>query len=243
MTRHEMSKSKVARFFRKYFLEGQKLDETAEKALKELPEDAPWSQKLLVKHRRLVGILIPLTFVQLLWWMQAIRFDYFSLFPDRYLMSITMVFGASVAGMTSEGGGAVAFPVMTLALAIAPEVARDFSLMIQSIGMTSASFTILWMKIKLEYNSILFCGIGATGGIILGIEVIDGLLSGPVKKLGFVCIWFSFAFSLFLLNREHKRKTFDKIQNMTVWKRICLILAGVIGGKIQGGWVFFCDYK
>lgn len=34
---------------------GQKLDETAEKALKELPEDAPWSQKLLVKHRRLVG--------------------------------------------------------------------------------------------------------------------------------------------------------------------------------------------
>ena len=34
--------------------------------------------------------------------------------------------------------------------------------------MTSASFTILWMKIKLEYNSILFCGIGATGGIIIG---------------------------------------------------------------------------
>ena len=33
--------------------------------------------------------------------------------------------------MTSEGGGAVAFPVMTLALGIAPSVARDFSLMIQ----------------------------------------------------------------------------------------------------------------
>ena len=37
-------------------------------------------------------------------------------------------------GMTSEGGGAVAFPVMTLALSITPEVARDFSLMIQSCG-------------------------------------------------------------------------------------------------------------
>ena len=37
-------------------------------------------------------------------------------------------------GMTSEGGGAVAFPVMTLALNISPGVARDFSLMIQSCG-------------------------------------------------------------------------------------------------------------
>ena len=36
--------------------------------------------------------------------------------------------------MTSEGGGAVAFPVMTLALGIKPAVARDFSLMIQSCG-------------------------------------------------------------------------------------------------------------
>ena len=36
--------------------------------------------------------------------------------------------------MTSEGGGAVAFPVMTLALNIKPTVARDFSLMIQSCG-------------------------------------------------------------------------------------------------------------
>ena len=39
-----------------------------------------------------------------------------------------------ISGMTSEGGGAVAFPVMTLALGIKPAVARDFSLMIQSCG-------------------------------------------------------------------------------------------------------------
>ena len=38
------------------------------------------------------------------------------------------------SGMTSEGGGAVAFPVMTLALKVAPTVARDFSLMIQYCG-------------------------------------------------------------------------------------------------------------
>ena len=67
--------------------------------------------------------------------MQAFKHDYFSYFPDRYLLSITMIFGAAIAGMTSEGGGAVAFPVMTLVLGIEPTVARDFSLMIQSCGL------------------------------------------------------------------------------------------------------------
>lgn len=36
--------------------------------------------------------------------------------------------------MTTEGGGAIAFPVMTLAMHIQPTVARDFSMMIQSCG-------------------------------------------------------------------------------------------------------------
>ena len=88
--------------------------------------------------------------------------------------------------MTSEGGGAVAFPVMTLALGIKPVVARDFSLMIQScgkydiecdkyrrssliVGMTAAAFTIFWMRIKLEKHSLIFCSSGAFAGMILGL--------------------------------------------------------------------------
>ena len=62
--------------------------------------------------------------------------------------------------MTSEGGGAVAFPVMTLALSIEPTVARDFSMMIQSVGMSAASFTILFMRIQLEGRAVIFCTIG-----------------------------------------------------------------------------------
>ena len=76
----------------------------------------------------LIGILIPLVLVETLWWCQAFQHNYFTYFPDRYMLSITMVwhmsclqvllwsveiFGAMVAGMTSEGGGAVAFPVNT----------------------------------------------------------------------------------------------------------------------------------
>ena len=49
-------------------------------------------------------------------------------------MSVTMVIGAFIGGATSEGGGAVAFPVMTLALALEPRVARDFVYVSQTTG-------------------------------------------------------------------------------------------------------------
>eukprot|EP00092_Neocalanus_flemingeri_P103797 GFUD01132852.1.p1 GENE.GFUD01132852.1~~GFUD01132852.1.p1 ORF type:complete len:401 (-),score=117.87 GFUD01132852.1:168-1370(-) len=233
-------------FLRKYFLEGQKLEEKQKVALETLPDDAPFLTKLLVRHRRLVGILLPLIFFETLWWAQAIRHDYFSYFPDRYLLTITMIFGASVAGMTSEGGGAVAFPVMTLALNIKPAVARDFSLMIQSCGMTAAAFTIFWMQIKLEKHSLVFCSSGAAAGMIFGLEVVDSLLSPPQKKLGFVCIWFSFAFALFLLNREHKRKTFDQIPQFGAWKAAILLAVGFMGGifsAIAGSGVDICSFS
>ena len=98
----------------------------------------------------------------------------------------------------------------------------------------------LCCQVKLEWHSLVFCSLGAIAGMIFGLEVtleeqdfkswkniefleenlfldymsaqvVDTALTPPEKKLSFVCIWFSFAFALFLLNREHKRKTFDLI--------------------------------
>lgn len=57
-----------------------------------------------------------------------------------------MVLGAFVAGLTPEGGGAVAFPMLNVFFEIDRVLARDFSLMIQSIGMTSASVFILTQR-------------------------------------------------------------------------------------------------
>ena len=82
----------------------------------------------------------------------------------------------SHSGMTSEGGGAVAFPVMTLAFSIAPDVARDFSIMIQSCGMSAAAFTIYFMKVQLEWHSIILCSIGGVFGSICGFEVVSSFL-------------------------------------------------------------------
>ena len=149
-------KMRVIRFVKKYFLEGQKLQEDAhQRANLSMPL---WKQ--VVTSRRFWGIAIPLIFFEVCWWSLATKHNLFRYFPEKYPMSITMIFGALVAGMTSEGGGAVAFPVMTLALHISPTVARDFSLMIQTCGMSAAAFTIYYMEVKVEKHSLLYCSLG-----------------------------------------------------------------------------------
>jgi len=237
------SRKCIAAFFKKYFLEGQKL----RKPVKTTESGLPWWKKV-INSKKFWAILMPFVFWEVIWWSLAVRHDYFQYFPDKYKMSITMMFGATVAGMTSEGGGAVAFPVMTLALNVAPSVARDFSLMIQSCGMTAAAFTIYWMGVKVEKHSLLFCSIGALFGMILGLEVLDTLpaITPPIKKLGFVSIFGSFSFALFLVNREHKRKTFDSIPNFGIWEALVLLVTGFVGGifsAFAGSGVDICSFS
>ena len=83
-----------------YFLPflGQKLTKSQEEALANLDENAKLTEKIMVKYRRLIGILIPFIFFQVCWWCLAFKHDYFTLFPDRYILSLTMVLGATVAG-------------------------------------------------------------------------------------------------------------------------------------------------
>lgn len=61
-----------------------------------------------------------------------------------------MLFGSMVAGGTSMGGGAVAFPVLTKLLEVPPHEAKVFALAIQSVGMTAATLTIIAMQIKMD---------------------------------------------------------------------------------------------
>ncbi|KAI6172302.1 hypothetical protein M3Y98_00957700 [Aphelenchoides besseyi] len=166
-------------------------------------------------------------------------------------MAITMVFGALVGGATSEGGGcsntiSVAFPVMTLLLNVPPIVARDFSLMIQSTGMAASSFTILWMRVKLEWSSIIFSGLGAAVSIILGLQFFDNILTPQQKKMMFVSIWFAFAMSLLILNLQRKRVTYHRIPQFNWWKAVLLFVTGMFGGILTaftGSGVDICSFS
>ncbi|KAJ7335985.1 hypothetical protein OS493_013351 [Desmophyllum pertusum] len=125
-------------------------------------------------------------------------------------------------------------------------VARDFSLMLQSCGMTAATFTIIWMRVQLEWNSIILCSLEEIVGMVIGLEFIDPNLTPSQKKIGFVCVWFSFAFALFLLNRYHKRKTYKTIPDFKMWKLIVLLHTGFIGGifsAISGSGLDICSFS
>ena len=47
---------------------------------------------------------------------------------SNWPVALTMVFGSFIAGATSEGGGAIAFPVFTKVLHVSPTDAKVFSL-------------------------------------------------------------------------------------------------------------------
>lgn len=178
------------------------------------------------KHRKLLSILIPVCFVQLCWWVYIVCFGSFDIFDERignnsqpiWYVVITMVFGSMIAGSTSEGGAAIAFPVLTLAMDVSPAIARNFSFMIQSVGMSCASFTILFMKVKLEYHSVLYCTIGGTIGVIIGLIYVAPQLSPAYTKMFFVSVWFSFSCLLLYHNVLYPPKDKVVYHAIPYWK-------------------------
>ncbi|KAM3720676.1 Serine/threonine-protein kinase-like protein [Dirofilaria immitis] len=224
-------RKKLSLFFKKYFLEGQKYSHE-ENTITEENHDT--INNSLDRYRKLFGFLIPFIFFQTIYFILAFHYNFYYYFKQKYIISIVMIFGSLIGGMTTEGGGAIAFPVMTLAMNISPIVARDFSFMIQSCGLTAASFTIFFNGILIEWHSIIFSTIGAIFGIIFGIEIVDPLMTAAEKKMTFVSVFFSFAIALFILNSEKKRKTFNKIDSFTLPKALILIINGFIGGIFTG---------
>jgi uncharacterized membrane protein YfcA len=161
-------------------------------------------------------------------------YDKWSLFETNWFMSITMMFGSFIAGATSEGGGAVAFPVMTLLFEISPRVARDFSLLIQSVGMTAAASYILRQGIPIERNAVKWAGLGGAVGILVSLEWIAPHLPPLYTKVFFVSLWLSFGVALYRMNREATRHVFPGISEFQRADAHILLLTGVVGGVVSG---------
>jgi uncharacterized membrane protein YfcA len=180
--------------------------------------------------KALKQLISPFSFlIFLIWPVTFIYFDLWILFKENYFMTITMIVGSFIAGATSEGGGAVAFPVMTLLFNIAPSVARDFSFMIQSFGMTSASLLILRKKIPILKEGIIYPALGAILGNYLGYNYIVGLFSPPALKMFFCSFWLSF---VFVLIKSIKTSTQVDKMDSTPFNISILLFSGVLGGIV-----------
>jgi uncharacterized membrane protein YfcA len=90
-------------------------------------------------------------------------------YSDGWPMAITMVFGSLIAGSTPLGGGVLAFPVSVLVLKLSPKEGRALGCMIQSVGMTSASYLLLSCKRHLLHAELItYSLLAGTWGIAIG---------------------------------------------------------------------------
>lgn len=156
----------------------------------------------------------------------------FSNMIKNWEVAVTMVFGSMVAGGTSMGGGAVAFPVLTKVLKIPPSEAKVFSLAIQSVGMSAASLTIVAMRTKVEWRFIRWASLGGVPGIILGGVFLAPVLPPDVIKFSFTMMVTSFAIVLFALNRTRWRRNFA-IPYWGKQEQIFSLVAGFWGGMVS----------
>jgi len=151
-----------------------------------------------------------------------------SILPEKVIIMITMVFGSIVAGISAEGGGAVAFPVFTKLLDIAPIDARNFGLLIQSIGMGMASFVIFTKRMNVLWRVIFVVSLGGIFGQIYGAYALS--LPGSTTKLLFTIISSMLGIAVFLTRWVLKMPVYNRLENWTFKHKILFTLIGFIGG-------------
>ncbi|WP_234572611.1 sulfite exporter TauE/SafE family protein [Rhodohalobacter sp. 614A] len=167
------------------------------------------------------------------------------LFEENWFMTVTMIFGSFIAGASSEGGGAIAYPAMTLLFNIGPDVARNFSLAIQSFGMTFAAIWIFLSRIKIEKNYLLIAGLGGAIGILFGTYFIVPLIKPSYAKMMFVSFWLSFGFALWVVNFIRKRESVEQLPVLSLYQKTELLVIGVLGGifsSVFGNGIDICTF-
>ena len=151
-----------------------------------------------------------------------------SLYRTYWPASLTMVLGSFVAGITAEGGGAVAFPIFTKVMHIASPDARTFSLMIQTFGMGMASVFIASKGIKVLPRVIFFVSLGGILGHFLGLFWFP--LPAPYPKILFTFVTTAFGVAL-LVSRWglHWTPSLD-LPKWTRRHRLIFFILGILGG-------------
>ncbi|MBL9077586.1 MAG: sulfite exporter TauE/SafE family protein [Planctomycetes bacterium] len=135
-----------------------------------------------------------LAVVAVAWLAAFLRWNDLGFLAEHWYYPAVMVVGAFVAGSTPEGGGAVAFPVLSVFLSIDRVLARDFSMMIQSVGMTSASIFLLTRRgvDRSVFRPLLWWVPVAFVGFVIGMATLQGIRV-PVIQALFLSLIMSFA--------------------------------------------------
>lgn len=160
-------------------------------------------------------------------------------FTNGWPMSITMAFGSFVAGSTPLGSGAVSFPVLTLVFNIVANNARTFAIMIQSVGMSCASYRILMVHHD-QISALALMYMIWTG--IMGFNIGYYLIRLPSDYVK--TIYFSLTLALGVLVQSYINKFITKVREsaLVITPRHLLtfvpvsMLGGVLLSMVGTGW-------
>ena len=167
---------------------------------------------------------------------------YFLFFLQHFLLNLEyptwliapiMALGSFVAGSTFLGGGAVAFPALTKILSIDPLTAKTFSLMIQSVGMTSASIYIISRVRALPYAFMGLYLIGSVIGLIVALSSFQYRI--PSVDLRIVFTLFLLCFLLLYCFTQHSRNhSVETHLEKNVRDTSLTLGCGLAGGCVSG---------
>lgn len=164
---------------------------------------------------------------------------------DQWASAVTMIFGSFVAGSTPQGGGAVAFPVFTKVLEVPADVARTFSLSIQSVGMTAASLSILINRRRIVPKGLMIGAPAAITGFVLGYLLIvkfdlpfgPSRIPGAYVKVMFTVIVAAMAFVTYLGYRVQileRRDAMPPLNSRIIGLMVACGLAGGFASVLVG---------
>ena len=195
---------------------------------------------------RYVGLVVVPIAVTLLVWATYVSVEgLWGLFRTHGFMTLTMVAGSFVAGVSSEGGGAVAYPVMTLMFEIDPSVARNFSLAIQSVGMTAAALYIFARRIPVETTYLWLVAVGSVPGLVGGTYFVAPYVPPAYAKMAFVSFFLSYGLALYVINHVRDQDATDALPTLAPGQKAELLAIGLIGGTLSaifGNGIDICSF-
>jgi uncharacterized protein len=149
-------------------------------------------------------------------------------------ITVTMIFGSLVGGGTSEGGGAVSFPVLTKVLHVPTAQARLFTYAIQSIGMSAASFTILYLRVPIEKRFLRLAAPAGVIGVIVSAIWIAPSVKPSVIRVFFTVTLTSLALALIIQDIRKVRSYNQQITIFGAREQAIAVATGLVGGIVSG---------
>jgi uncharacterized membrane protein YfcA len=178
------------------------------------------------------NLAIGLTVIAL--WALIGRERAFEAVHHHWSISLTMVFGSLVGGGTSEGGGAVSFPVFTKILHIPSNEARIFTYAIQSFGMGCASLSILYLRLPIEKRILYYAAPAGVAGVLLSSNEFAPSLALPEIRIYFTVLLTSLALALIILRARRITDRNLRIPRFGAGEAVILVLTGFAGGVVSG---------